>query len=720
MRTWSIPDKRYPDVPAVADLPTSLTFSDIVFTSETPIAEGGDATVYEASVPVDGRHETIAVKQPKTHGTMVHDEIENLLSEAQIWDQVDDHDHVVELLAWDSQPQPWLAMEYMDQGSLRSQLEARTIPISEALWIGRCLADAVRHGHRLGAIPHLDIKPANILFQSTGPDTWNLPKLSDWGLGTRLSEITTGDGYTPSYAAPEQLAPEGSPSDYTDIYQLGLILYELLTGTQPYDESGLPRSKQVLDPNPAPVPPSERRRELTREVDAVIGSALAHDPANRYETVVNLRIALEALQGESRLPPIVQSRLTGDDTEYTQTNPSDSADLQRSTSTSINSASGPDASSLPALQRPGDRLLWSTAIEGAGTETRPVVTGDTVIVSTSYNTTALAASDGDIRWHADSGSDQVLPAIYDEAVYLFSYAHVAAVDLPSGTQRWSFSTEDDVKLNYIPPVEAGDTVYIGTGSGLRGVDRTTGEEVWQFGGDQNLSVSSTVPIVFDDLIVFTAFSDSIRAVDIASREQSWAIDIPDSAYLTAADGTLYAALRRGPDGDKLLALDPRTGKIRWQATLDGINTRSVPTIAETTVYHAHGGGCIHAFAANTGDQIWQRRVDPFASVLQRPVLTGDILCIACNDHLVGVDTISGQQRWQTPISGAGDPGVPLAVRDHTVYVGSEDGCVYAIDADTGETIWQYDTDAPISSGIGVGPHRVYALSNGRMYGLRRE
>lgn len=720
MKTWNIPDKRCPDVSFGVDLPTSLTFSDITFTSETPIAEGGNATVYEANVPVDGRRKTIAVKQPKTHGTMVHEEVENLLSEAQIWNQLDDHDHIVDLLAWDSQPQPWLAMEYMNGGSLRSQFDARTIPISEALWIGRCLTDAVRHGHRLGAIPHLDIKPENVLFQSTGPDTWDLPKLSDWGLGTRLSELTTGDGYTPSYAAPEQLAHEGSPSDYTDIYQLGLVLYELLTGTQPYDETGLPRSKQVLNPTSIPVPPSDRRQELTREVDAVIGTALAHDPADRYETVVNFRIALEALQGESRLPPIVQDRLSGSDTEYTRTDSFDSPDRRRSTNTSVDSATGPNTCNSPALQRPDERLQWSTAVEGVDTETRPIVTGDRVIVSNHFNTTALAASDGDIQWHINSGSKLVLPAIYDETIYLFSHAHVAAVDLPSGTQRWSFSTDSDVKLNYVQPVEAGNAVYIGTESGLRAVDKTTGEELWQFGADRGLSVSSTAPIVLDNLIVFTAFGDGIHAVDIASRELSWTVDIPDSAYLRAADGTLYAAICRAPDGDQLLALDPQTGEKSWQSTLDGINTYSVPTIPGGTVYHAHDNGCIHAFAANTGDQLWQNRVDPFASVLQRPILTGDILCIACNDHLVGLDSTSGDQRWQTPISGAGNPRVPLAVRDHTVYVGSDDGCVCAIDADTGEIIWQHDTDTPITSGIGVGPRRVYALGDGIVYGLRRE
>lgn len=255
------------------------------------IGSGGNAVVRRATLPNTGV--AVALKEPYHRDDASTDIVDRFRTEAETWHRLDDHDHVVGVYDWATEPHPWIALEYMDGGTLRDRLGE--ISTANAFWIGARLADATHHAHRHG-VAHLDLKPTNVLFRDVD-DAWDVPKITDWGLARLLIERSTSlEGLSPEYAAPEQFDPDvyGQPDERTDIYQLGVVLYELLVGERPFTGRGKRLVNAVL--NEAPLPPTSVSSGLSPGVDTVLGQALAKHKGDRYETVVDLRRDLEMLR----------------------------------------------------------------------------------------------------------------------------------------------------------------------------------------------------------------------------------------------------------------------------------------------------------------------------------------------------------------------------------------------------------------------------------------
>ncbi|WP_251328425.1 serine/threonine-protein kinase [Haloplanus pelagicus] len=256
-------------------------------TDEEPIGGGGNADVTKATLPTPDGDVTLAIKRPRMQGTLHTDAVERLLAEAETWDKLDDHDHVVGVVDYGAEPLPWIAMEYMDGGHLGTR--AGDLPFEQALWTALGITKGVRHAHRMG-VAHLDLKPENVLFRSV-EDAWDVPKVADWGLSKHLLEHSKSvEGLSPQYAAPEQFDDEfGSVDDITDVYQLGAVLYELFTGRPPFEGKPAKVMHRVLHEDPTP--PSDVA-DLPSALDGVLLTALAREKADRYESVLYLRDAL--------------------------------------------------------------------------------------------------------------------------------------------------------------------------------------------------------------------------------------------------------------------------------------------------------------------------------------------------------------------------------------------------------------------------------------------
>lgn len=254
------------------------------------IGAGGFARV--SVVTVDGQD--LIVKEPFIDGTIETDTFEAFADEAKTWSRLDDHPHIVNVVDWGNRF-PWIVTEYMDGGSLAGRLDEEPLETTEALWIGIRLSQAVQHAHRHG-VAHLDLTPSNILLRATDNGEWDVPKIGDWGMSQALLEQSdTVDGLTPNYAAPEQFDPDkfGQPDDFTDRFQLAVVLYEILTGEQAFPGSGAAAMRRVLDGDvtlPTAIDPN-----LPSDLDEIFDRALAPKKADRYETVVNLRRDLTAV-----------------------------------------------------------------------------------------------------------------------------------------------------------------------------------------------------------------------------------------------------------------------------------------------------------------------------------------------------------------------------------------------------------------------------------------
>ncbi len=190
----------------------------------------------------------------------------------------------------DEEGQPYLVMRYMPGGSLADRLEQGPMSSAETLHIISRLASALDQVHAHGIV-HRDLKPANVLF-----DQYGEAYLSDFGIA-RLSESSaslTGESIvgTPAYMSPEQGRGEPDIDGRTDLYALGVILFQMLAGKQPYQATtpiGVVM-KHITEPIPSL---REARPDLPYTFDQVIGTAMAKERSERFPTGSDLLSALE-------------------------------------------------------------------------------------------------------------------------------------------------------------------------------------------------------------------------------------------------------------------------------------------------------------------------------------------------------------------------------------------------------------------------------------------
>jgi serine/threonine protein kinase len=300
--------------------PSQTRLEELPATGDTPSTDRADTTAFRRLPSIPG-YELLTVLGQGTMGTvylarqaglnrlvavkMVHGGahagpvvLAHFRFEAETLGQLH-HPNIVEIHGvGNHEGHVFCALEYVGGGDLRHRLKGVPQPARHSAKLIQKLALALDSVHRLGVV-HRDLNPANILLTADGR-----PKIADFGLAERL-ELGAGHTQngeivgTPSYMAPEQADPtmnEIGPA--TDLYALGAILYEMLTGRPPFQGSNFIDTRHQIRTVP-PTPPSRLEPSTPRDLEAICLKCLEKEPSRRYSNALALARDLEAFLADA-------------------------------------------------------------------------------------------------------------------------------------------------------------------------------------------------------------------------------------------------------------------------------------------------------------------------------------------------------------------------------------------------------------------------------------
>ena len=339
------------------------------------LGRGGMAEVYKAHHP--GLDRFVAVKVLHPHLAEAPDFLGRFRREAQAVARLR-HPHIVQVYDFDVEgEQHYMVMEYVQGVSLKTHLDdlftrGERMPVDEVLGLFRALLDAAGYAHAQGMI-HRDLKPANVMLEvkdeggrmKDEPSSSFTPHpsslrvvLTDFGIAKILGGSTfTASGVTvgtPTYMSPEQCS--GEPGDArSDLYSLGVVLYECLTGQVPYQ--GETTVAVLLKHLNEPIPPlRDVRPELPVSLERAVTKALAKNPDERFQTAGEMWEALAELIPASQAMTkigVAVPQPVGDSTPL--------ADAASPAVTAPVSSRAPERATLPTLRRAPRPVLLGTA-----------------------------------------------------------------------------------------------------------------------------------------------------------------------------------------------------------------------------------------------------------------------------------------------------------------------------------------------------------------------
>lgn len=263
------------------------------------IGRGGMATVYRAKQLNADRFVAIKV----IHSNIAADKsaLERFVREARLVARLE-HPYIIPVYDYDGlHNPPYIVMRFLESGTLKDVLDRGAIPLNEIAYMMRQIASALDYAHRQGVI-HRDIKPSNIMIDAEGNaylTDFGIARFSESGsdmTGLTHTGLTVG---TPGYMAPEQGLGQ-KVDERADIYALGVMLFQMATGSMPY--SAETPMALVLKHIQSPIPSARSiKPDLPPEFDMIIRRAMAKEPTERYQSGRELSDAITQLAGMSSL-----------------------------------------------------------------------------------------------------------------------------------------------------------------------------------------------------------------------------------------------------------------------------------------------------------------------------------------------------------------------------------------------------------------------------------
>ena len=650
----------------------------------------------------------------------------------------------------------WIAMQHVSWPTLRQWMQ-QPIPASQAMIILKQVAAAVEAARDVG-IHHGDIKPGNIFLD---PETGQV-LLADFGIallgegapsGMRMALKTP----LPTYTAPE-LGQASAPNILSDVYSIGVLAYDMLTGTVPFN--ALERSSvQARQLTSFPPLPSRVNPNIPSQLDAVILKALASHPERRYETPSDFVAAMaaaapipdpaaapfritEALEAQSEFPgmgsaeaaPAVEAGPPVICTVCGHRNAAGSYWCRECWGVLNRVAAAEGQEVLTSEEREAKRnksnrvrlgLIGSGLAAVCAVMMVQFLNITLPLPATSSNITALSGpGEWAMIYRTTEGPGQVP-------------GESAAI---AGRVKWTFETSDPIVST--PAVKEGRLYLTTQDNRVVALDAATGSAIWE---RPTVAPVDSSPAVADGMVFFGVRNKRVMALDADSGETRWEFvtnQNPTSGSPLVKDGVVYI----GSGDGRIYALDALTGAERWShATRDWI--ANTPALSDDLLVVSSFDGRVTIYDTDTGKRRFSFR--GFNQlVMGSPVISGESVFIPYRNGLVTSVNIKEKEvlfysRWyrvrlQLWLWGMIDhPGLPKGVEwvyrtgspiDTTpaadaekVYVPAAGGKLHAIDSTNGKKVWIFSTEADqLSTPTLVENLVIVSDSKGKLYGIDKD
>jgi outer membrane protein assembly factor BamB len=682
-----------------------------------PLGEGGMAAVYKAYQA--GMDRYVALKILPRHFASDPEFVGRFEQEAKVIAKLQ---HVYILPVHDygeDDGYTYIVMPFVERGTLNERLDDKPIPLLEIRKIISQVGDALHYAHSRGLV-HRDIKPSNVLIDEQGNCL-----LTDFGIskmvgGTAKFTQTGAIIGTPEYMSPEQILGE-ELDGRSDIYSLGVVLYQLATGRAPYRAETPPAVfvKHLHDPLP---PPSTYNPNIPHELEKVILKALARDREDRFKTA---KAMVQALQ--EAIPPVMPEKTVKEEVDVS----SFPTVLERVESVVPAASPAPVAPAVqaPAAEVPAKGKLPSWALGFGGLAIGVVCIG-VVVLGVIFGPKLL-------------NPEETEESMVTEEVVIPPVATDQPTEIIAPSEE---PTEEEtiegvgVKWTYVSPVAiwSMDTYGDGMATGdLNGDDAQdvafgtkdgyvvvlngeNGQELWAYritSEEASEPISADVVDIDDDGVldvVAAGKGDSsndwkgiVLMLDQEGNEiwraRSSFNEVVDLAYGDIdGDGDTDVAASAGTypwGGGEVILLDGATGTKIWAQSLGGGHGRGIDA------WDTDGDGDFEIAVENydnkvflmdgkTGDVLWSRTKPWYG----RDVVIGDVDNNGTYEVVSGAGQVVvfdplGNQEWTAPKE---DEGMNISVRDITgdglnevIFSSGFAGMSYVLDS-TGATLWERD------------------------------
>ncbi|HLY32642.1 MAG TPA: serine/threonine-protein kinase, partial [Ktedonobacterales bacterium] len=487
----------------------------------------------------------------------------------------------------------YLIMDYVKGDTLQAMLMQA---YQEGVWLSEeqvgmwmiQLAEIVAYLHaQKPPVIFRDLKPSNIML--TPDDTI---VLIDFGIAKPFAAGPQTRVGTEGYAAPEQR--DGKAEPRSDIYALGAVMYQLLTGALP---------PMVLKSQP----PRTINPSISPEMEQIILRCGEYRPDQRYQTAEEFREALERALGLAPTPSMPQTRSRGEYHSYAGDQSSSQAQRAHHTA--------------PSMRNNDVKPLWSFHAEGAiyGAPTiaplktpgnaqhaqSPQSPTDALLLIGSEDNNMRAI---DLRLHTQRWMYPTTDSIYgkavvwrDMAIFGSADSFLYGVDLQTRELKWRHKTHGAIVAS---PCIVNDILYTGSTDGnVYAIDLQSGREIWRTSSHSKVQ---TTPVYGGGLIFFGAANGKMYAVDALTGGGNWSFPAQHGIFSspTFADNHVFF----GCNDHQIYCLEARSGWKAWTFSTEQIVTSS-PTVVDGCLYVGSGDKRLYCLESRTGKKIWHYQTD---------------------------------------------------------------------------------------------------------------